>query len=103
MKIEDFLQDKLNITEEEASKIANALHEYKNLYGKHHHHHEESNNEDIYSMISETKEECLTNNYELEKIHCNGCPNNCNLVTPKCGRGEMLKNEFSKNQKESTI
>lgn len=99
MKLEEYLKEQLNITEEEAQRIAEVFYAYKKEYGhKHRHHHEGDNKQDIYSMISESKEECISNNYELEKIHCNGCPNNCMLSNPNCGRGQMIQEEISKLQ-----
>ncbi len=97
MKLEDYLKEKLNITDEEAEKITNVFKEYKKTYGHaHHHDHEKKEVTDIYSMINESKEDCESNNYDLDKIHCNGCPNNCTLKEPNCGRGKMLKEEITK-------
>ena len=45
------------------------------------------------------KEAKVDNNYDLDKIHCNGCPNNCALSNTRCGRGKMLKEEISKRQR----
>lgn len=97
MKLEDYLKEKLNVSAEEAKRIAEAFMEYKKTYGHaHHHEHGRGENKDIFQVISETKEECVANNYDLDKIHCNGCPNNCALSNPKCGRGKMIKENVTK-------
>ena len=99
MGLKEYLEEELEITNEEAEKIEHALKKYKEKYG-HHHHHEKKVREghdekkDIFSMIIENKEQCEENNYDLSKIHCNGCPHQCSLDHPNCGRGAMLQNEF---------
>lgn len=101
MKLEDYLKEKLDISLEKATEIVNVFHSYKEEYGhgNHKHHDMSTNNQDIYSMIYEPKEYCESINYNLDKLHCNGCHNNCVLSNPNCGRGKMLKEEILKKCK----
>ncbi|MDO4283200.1 MAG: hypothetical protein Q4D02_06135 [Clostridia bacterium] len=97
MELEEYLKERLNITSEEATKIANVFKEYKKKYGhEHFHKHKNDDNEDVYSMICESKEDCIESEYNLEKMHCNGCRNNCTILDPKCGKGSMIQKEIIK-------
>lgn len=93
MELKEYLQRQLNITSEEADKIVQCVKEYHHTYGTHGHHgpkqkdNEEKNSP--FNLIVESEESVVANNYDLDKIHCNGCGRQCALSDPNCGRGRM--------------
>ena len=91
MKLEEYLAKELKITEEEATKIAEALHSYKNLYG-HHNKYKNSKNKDVAELY-------LSNDCELDKIHCNCCENHCKLSAPNCQHGQNIRAKIMKSNK----
>lgn len=95
MKLEEYLKNKLDITLEEANKIVEVFHSYKKEYG----HHKYEQDQDIHSKIRESQDFCQENGYELEKLHCNCCHNNCLLSSPNCGRGKMVQEEILNRNK----
>lgn len=90
MKLEEYLAKELKITEEEATKIAEALHSYKNMYD--HHHKEKASKNDEAELY-------LSNDCELDKIHCNCCENHCKLSAPNCQRGQNIQAKIMKSNK----
>ena len=76
MKLEEYLSEKLNISLEDATKIAQVFHEYKEEYGHKHHHHSHEQNHRINPADDE---------------HCEGCGNHCSVDHLQCERGKELQ------------
>lgn len=75
MKLEEYLSEKLNISLEEATKIAKVFHEYKEEYGHKHHHFHEQN----HTFENKSGEYCV------------GCKNHCAVDNLQCERGKKLQ------------
>lgn len=98
MDLTDYLQEKLKISEEDAKQIVEAFHAYKKEYGHPHHSHEK---QDFSKNNSIDLKQVDTSIYqELENKHCDGCPSNCNLSAPGCGRGQKLQEQILKETKD---
>lgn len=81
MKLEEYLSEKLNVSLEEATKIANVFHEYKKEYGhKEHHHFHEHNHKEHHH-----------NNENASDEYCERCGNHCSLDNLQCERGKSLQ------------
>lgn len=88
MKLSEYLVERLDITEDEAMNIVEAVNEYKNRYGR------KYQEVSVFSKIIESKEYCESVNYDVSKIHCNGCSSHCPLSNPMCGKGEATRKDF---------
>lgn len=88
MKLSEYLIERLDITEDEAANIVEAVNEYKNRYGK------KYVEVSVFNRIVETREYCEQVNFDVSKLHCNGCSNHCSLDNPMCGKGAQTRKDF---------
>lgn len=89
MSLEEYLQEKLNISLEKSKEIVEVFHEYKKEYG-HHSHHMEGKTTNNHSFET----------YNLDNPHCNGCTRNCVLSNPNCDIGKRLQEEVLNKNKQ---
>ena len=103
MTLAEYLVTKMEISAEDAEKVEQLVREYHHTYGHHGHKEKKPVREDaaFVDLIVESEEQAEAVNYDLSKLHCNGCGRNCALSDPNCGRGRMavqrLNQENEKN------